>query len=281
MGEFSQSLFYQISIFQFFNIFIFNINMFTANNDTAIIVHEAINDEYEWIQYNSQLRIIRSVNDDMYQMQSIIKACNSDKLPKDWFKNESTQELIMQFNAEKANGRILPVDQAYENRTNLSNGIRGYYVHRLLVNAVAMWSSPSYAFKILILLDSIAREERAKLEQQITQQKPRMVPKHKEKNYKYMIYKENETEENVLLQCVRRNNHTFRQVSKIQKSDRCWFYREELPIAMTPNEDVKDIVRETFPGKDYRIDGNSILIRKKHLPQLHQLITNYFDSYQE
>lgn len=255
--------------------------MFTANNDTAIIVHEAINDEYEWIQYNSQLRIIRSVNDDMYQMQSIIKACNSDKLPKDWFKNESTQELIMQFNAEKANGRILPVDQAYENRTNLSNGIRGYYVHRLLVNAVAMWSSPSYAFKILILLDSIAREERAKLEQQITQQKPRMVPKHKEKNYKYMIYKENETEENVLLQCVRRNNHTFRQVSKIQKSDRCWFYREELPIAMTPNEDVKDIVRETFPGKDYRIDGNSILIRKKHLPQLHQLITNYFDSYQE
>ena len=28
----------------------------------------------------------------------------------------------------------------YENRKNLAPGLKGYYVHRLLVNAVAMWA---------------------------------------------------------------------------------------------------------------------------------------------
>ena len=34
----------------------------------------------------------------------------------------------------------------YENREKLPNGLRGYYVHRLLVNAVAMWASPKIYF---------------------------------------------------------------------------------------------------------------------------------------
>ena len=34
----------------------------------------------------------------------------------------------------------------YENRKNLAPGLKGYYVHRLLVNAVAMWASPKLYF---------------------------------------------------------------------------------------------------------------------------------------
>ena len=34
----------------------------------------------------------------------------------------------------------------YENRKNLAPGLKGYYVHRLLVNAVAMWTSPKIYF---------------------------------------------------------------------------------------------------------------------------------------
>ena len=49
--------------------------MSTTENTTTFIVQEAINEEYEWIQYNKQLRLIRSVKDDMYQMQSILTAC--------------------------------------------------------------------------------------------------------------------------------------------------------------------------------------------------------------
>ena len=48
-------------------------NAATNTNATT----EAINDNYEYIQYNNQLRIIHSKQDDLYQMQSIIIACKS------------------------------------------------------------------------------------------------------------------------------------------------------------------------------------------------------------
>ena len=53
--------------------------MSTLENTTTAIVHEAINEEYEYIQYNKQLRLIRSVKDDMHQMQSIMNALRSTK----------------------------------------------------------------------------------------------------------------------------------------------------------------------------------------------------------
>ena len=64
-----------------FIFFIRNIKtvMTTLENTTTAIVHEAINEEYEYIQYNKQLRLIRSVKDDMYQMQSIMNALRSTK----------------------------------------------------------------------------------------------------------------------------------------------------------------------------------------------------------
>ncbi|EAX84538.1 hypothetical protein TVAG_033760 [Trichomonas vaginalis G3] len=70
--------------------------MSTSENTTTAIVHEVINEEYEYIQYNKQLRLIRSVKDDMYQMQSILTACYAPdtKHTDDWFKNQSTQELL-------------------------------------------------------------------------------------------------------------------------------------------------------------------------------------------
>ena len=178
---------------------------------------------------------------------------------------------------------------------NLPPGLQGIYVHKLLVNAVAMWASPKYAIKIFMLLDNIAKEERDKLEakntkqeqqlneqeQVIEEQRPRMVPKHKETNYKYMIWKE-EFDNKTFLHLVRRNNHTFRDVNKIRKdAKKCWFFKDNLPIAMTPNDDVKDIVRANFKGDDYEITGCNILILTEHLPTLYQLIEDYFNSYQE
>ena len=108
-----------------------------------------------------------------------------------------------------------------------------------------------------------------------------MVPKNKDGNYKYMIWKEPYGSK-TLLHLVRRNNHTFRDVNKIRKdADKCWFYREGLPIAMTPNEDIKELVQQSFPGKDYEMSGCAILIRNEHLSSLHNMITKYFDEYQE
>ncbi|EAX85110.1 hypothetical protein TVAG_174440 [Trichomonas vaginalis G3] len=302
--------------------------MSTTENTTTVIVHEAINEEYEYIQYNKQLRLIRSVKDDMYQMQSILTACFAPdtKKPQDWFRNQSTQELLSEAqrdilfseNSEEQRLREKPQSpklyekreeqrvgkkpqspKLYENREKLPNGLRGYYVHRLLVNAVAMWASPRYAWYIYRLLDEIHRQEREELENKleakdevieakdknIQKRIPRSVPKGKEKNYKYMIYTEEmENEEDrdmVMLHLVRRNNKSFYDLAKIYKSDRNWFYRENLPISMTPNEDVKQIVQDTLPQTHYDMKGCTILTFKEDLPLLKEKITEYFDNFKQ
>ncbi|EAX80369.1 hypothetical protein TVAG_069160 [Trichomonas vaginalis G3] len=277
--------------------------MTTSENTTTVIVHEAINEEYEWVQFNKQLRLIRSVKDDMYQMQSILTACYAPdtKLPKDWFRNQNTQELLSEaqrdilFSENSEEQRVGKKPQSpklYENREKLPNGLRGYYVHRLLVNAVAMWASPRYAWYIYRLLDEIHRQEREEMENKldakdksIQKRIPRSVPKGKEKNYKYMIYTEEmENEEDkdmVMLHLVRRNNKSFYDLAKIYKSDRNWFYRENLPISMTPNEDVKQIVQDTLPQTHYDIKGCTILTFKEDLTLLKEKITEYFDNFKE
>ncbi|EAX87676.1 hypothetical protein TVAG_001180 [Trichomonas vaginalis G3] len=277
--------------------------MSTTENTTTVIVHEAINEEYEYIQYNKQLRLIRSVKDDMYQMQSILTACFAPdtKLPKDWFRNQSTIELLSEaqrdilFSENSEEQRVGKKSQSpklYENRKNLPNGLRGWYVHRLLVNAVAMWASPRYAWNIYKLLDELHRQEREEMENKleakdksIQKRIPRSVPKGKEKNYKYMIYTEElENEEDrdmVMLHLVRRNNKSFYDLAKIYKSDRNWFYRENLPISMTPNEQVKQIVQDTLPQTHYDIKGCTIFTFKEDLPLLKEKITEYFDNFKQ
>ncbi|EAX80206.1 hypothetical protein TVAG_420840 [Trichomonas vaginalis G3] len=277
--------------------------MSTTENTTTAIVHEAINEEYEYIQFNKQLRLIRSVKDDMYQMQSILTACFAPdtKKPQDWFRNQSTQELLSEaqrdilFSENSEEQRVSKKSyspKTHENREKLPNGLRGYYVHRLLVNNVAQWASARYSWYVCKLLDEIHRQEREELENKleakdknIQKRIPRSVPKGKEKNYKYMIYTEEmENEEDrdmVMLHLVRRNNKSFYDLAKIYKSDRNWFYRENLPISMTPNEDVKQIVQDTLPQTHYDIKGCTILTFKEDLPLLKEKITEYFDNFKQ
>ncbi|EAX85389.1 hypothetical protein TVAG_328710 [Trichomonas vaginalis G3] len=273
--------------------------MSTTENTTTVIVHEAINEEYEWVQFNKQLRLIRSVKDDMYQMQSILTALSSTKQAYHWFENQQAKELLEEFPHMIASLGKPREEIPFENREKLPNGLRGYYVHRLLVNAVAMWASPRYAWYIYRLLDEIHRQEREEMEKKlhakdevieakdksIQKRIPRSVPKGKEKNYKYMIYTEEmENEEDkdmVMLHLVRRNNKSFYDLAKIYKSDRNWFYRENLPISMTPNEDVKQIVQDTLPQTHYDMKGCTILTFKEDLPLLKEKITEYFDNFKQ
>ncbi|EAX77506.1 hypothetical protein TVAG_377720 [Trichomonas vaginalis G3] len=236
-------------------------------------------------------------------MQSILTACFAPdtKKPQDWFRNQSTIELLNEAqrdilfsenSEEQRAGKKPQSPKLYENREKLPNGLRGYYVHRLLVNNVAQWASARYSWYICKLLDELHRQEREELENKleakdknIQKRIPRSVPKGKEKNYKYMIYTEEmENEEDrdmVMLHLVRRNNKSFYDLAKIYKSDRNWFYRENLPISMTPNEDVKQIVQDTLPQTHYDMKGCTILTFKEDLPLLKEKITEYFDNFKE
>ncbi|KAK8841321.1 hypothetical protein M9Y10_027524 [Tritrichomonas musculus] len=245
-----------------------------ATNTEATV--QPINENYEYIQYNQHLRLIHSIKDDMNQMQSIITACKSKKQAKDWFRNQSAQELL----EEMGLGEFSQTENLYENRPNLPNELKGTYIHRLLVNHVAMWASARYSIYIMKLLDSTFERERQALMTTINEQKPRMVPENKEHSYKYLIWKEAIDDEYTILHLVRRNKKTFRAVSKFNNDEQRYYYKSNLPIAMTPNEDIKRIVKNNFRGNDYNINGCNITIKTEKLEQLHQLIEEYFNKFQ-
>ena len=251
-------------------------------NTSTTFKTEPINDDYEWIQYNEHLRIIHSIKDDMFQAQSIINACHSNKEAFRWFENKTTKELI-----EFMKSSDLGIPRPAEIRSNLQSGLQGWYIHRFLVNHIAIWSSPNYAIFIAKLLDNYFEKQREQLTKKIDSMKPRMVPKGKDKSYKYMIYltdappdDESDNKDMVILNLVRRNNSTFREVNKIKNSDKCWFYRDNLPVAMTPNEDIKQIVKMNLKGSEYDIKGTTILTYKEHLDLLKEKITEYFENFQ-
>ncbi|KAI5512021.1 hypothetical protein TVAGG3_0743100 [Trichomonas vaginalis G3] len=149
------------------------------------------------------------------------------------------------------------------------------------------------------MLDELYKAERGELEKKlqakdevieskdksIQKRIPRSVPKGKEKSYKYMIYTEKlekeEDKDMVMLHLVRRNNKSFYDLAKIYKSDRKWFYRENLPISMTPNEQIKEIVKNTLPQTHYDIKGCTILTFKEDLTLLKEKITEYFNNFKE
>ena len=252
----------------------------SINTTTPNAIIEKINDDYEWIQYNEKLRLIHSIKDDMYQMQSIIKACNSKKPCKDWFRNQSTQEIL-----EEMEGGGIPLPSK---RMDIAPGLQGYYVHRLLVNHIAIWASPRYAIYIAQLLDTYFEKQRNQLlkekDEIINELTPRTVPKNTEHDYKYLIWKEvtPDSDTFVILHLVRRHKSNFRVVNNhFNNPDERWFYRDNLPISMSPNRDIKNIVKNNFAAKDVRVNGFDIIINKNCLDELKELIENYFNTYQE
>ena len=252
-----------------------------------------INADYEFLQYNEQLRIIHSISDDMFQIKSIIDSCNSDKRVNDWLDNKTTKELLKYGRAE-----ISASEKLYENRPNLSNELRGYYVHRLLVNHIAIWCSPAYSWQIMKLLDSYFNQQRIQLQNQLNEKQnqlnekqnqinnitPRVVPNNREHDYKYLIWLEQIPDDNanVKLHLVRRHKDYFYKVrSHYDDLNERWFFRENLPISMTINLDIKNIIRENFDETEANINGNTITINREILDDLHEMIETYFDEFQE
>ena len=238
---------------------------------------EPINADYEYLQYNEHLKIIHSIKDDMYQMQSIINACQSNKQAYRWKQLVETKEIIEELMEQQ---NCCPED-LLQNRTNIEQPqLQGYYVHRLLVNDVACWASRKYAIYIAKLLDNYFEQERAKQQQIIEELKPRAVPEENKNDYRYLIYKEVINREGFIrLHLSRRHKSTFRKVINHYNNDEeRYYFKDDLPVAMTPNLHIKTIIKKTFGSDDYKIanNGNAVDIKIEHLPRLYELIDKYF-----
>ena len=248
----------------------------------ASINVERINDDYEFIQYNAHLRIIHSIKDEMYQMQSIITACKSNKQAYHWFENQTTKELLQEFESQKSTLGIPRLEKSYEKRDDVPINLRGYYVHRLLVNYIAIWASPTYAIYIAKLLDSQFERERKQHQQQIDELKPRAVPENHKNDYRYLIYKEDINKEGFIrLHLCRRHKSTWRKVvNHYNNENERFYFKDDLPISMTPNLNIKNIIKASFGTDDYKVSnsGNCVDIKIEHLPKLHTLIEEYFNS---
>ena len=94
------------------------------------VIRQPINNEYEYIQYNEKLRLIHSISDDMYQMQSIINACNSKKQAYRWRQLNETNEIIK----ELASQQKCCDEDLIQDRANLSNVLRGTYIHTYTIS---------------------------------------------------------------------------------------------------------------------------------------------------
>ena len=241
-------------------------------------VIEPIDDEYEYIQYNEKLRLIHSIKDNMYQMQSILNACDSKKQAYRWRQLAETNEILDELSAQQ---NCCPEDLV-QNRVNIGNShLQGIYIHRLLVNDVACWASRKYAIYIAQLLDAQFEKQREQMDNKIKDLTTRAVPKDHQNSYRYMIWLEDlpKDKDSVVLHLVRRNKHSWRQVSRIyQDKKKRWIFIDDLPIAMTPNEDIKRMAKAMFKGDDVTVGGTRITIKRSCLNDFHTAVNKYFTT---
>ena len=278
------------------------------NELQAMIV--PINEKYEWFQYNKQLRLIHSIDDDMFQAQSIINACNSTKKTKHWMENKGTKGILAELEARKSEVGIPTPGKIMEKRTNIQIDLRGLYINRFLVNIIAQWCSPMYSIYIAKLLDDIFAKEREEMKKEIELQqielhkqqnqinqlqeqvktttsnyKQRSVPKNYDRHYIFLLtyededWKSKKANDIVELKSHRLNKKSFYKIKREIPDYKRFYIQTYLPISMTVNEDLQRYLKERIPTFTHY--GKLIYsVPKKDIDKLRTHVINYFKTFQ-
>jgi hypothetical protein len=122
------------------------------------------NKQYETIQYNEDLYLVRSIEDDMFQVQSIMLCLGYNQKKYDhinhYFNLKGTNELVDEI---MNNLTLAKIGEVHETRNNIKKEYIGTYIHRLLINHFASWHSPEYSYKKQIILDNVFKAQMEEL----------------------------------------------------------------------------------------------------------------------
>lgn len=243
---------------------------------------------FEYLQYNDELRLIHCLEDDTYNASSMIVELTKDrKKPKhfsEWLENKGTKSLLKGF---MRGLEISTSNNLYKLRDDLPNNFRGYYVHRLLINEIASWASPLYAYKVALILDNYFEQQRKQTQEQIAQSqeqvkqlKPRAVPESTEYDFKYMLYEQDSKDGFMTINMIRRNRRTWTKEFKAKASSpECLLVSEFLPIATSINIMIKKEIKNRFGKNDYRFHQSSITIKDEYVKDLINIANQFISDY--
>lgn len=105
---------------------------------------------YKLVLFDNKLPIIKSVKDNMYQIQSIIDAVGSSKQDKYYFTNEINHEIQKAYMNKVLSKTLFELPKLYEVRDNIPHEYKGIYIHHDLVRSVGYWASGKYALDLLM-----------------------------------------------------------------------------------------------------------------------------------
>ena len=192
--------------------------------------------------------------------------------------------------------------------------LRGTYVHPKLINFIAEWISIEYAFKVAHIMDMINERQHAlqleaeenykeiinKLSQEIEDNKnkinnltiklnnhvSRSVPENTDKDYKFMIYIDDDFNDNefIKLNFVRRHKKYWSpELRDISESVACIVYEDSMPISMTVNHKIKEAIKKNLDEDDYKFIGGSgsIIVRPGIEEEIRELASQVLDSFRE
>jgi hypothetical protein len=124
--------------------------------------------EFESIQYNNDLKLVRNIRTDMFQCQSIMKCLGYNekkyKYVDQYFNLKGTKDLIEEMGASLKLGRL---EIVVELDDNTENEYKGTYIHRFLISHFSSWYCPRYCFKIQLILDAVLKEQMKQKDEEI------------------------------------------------------------------------------------------------------------------
>ncbi|KAA6375480.1 MAG: hypothetical protein EZS28_028993 [Streblomastix strix] len=226
--------------------------------ETATVIQK--NEQFVNASYNGMTILVRqsdgyiNVSQIYYQYSKQFRSLIKQDRWKDYIKAEIDEG---QPDKNLSGPLMYSIDKGY------ANDFKGYYVHPILINYIAIWISPKYAVTVRKIMVSInensqqthttfeantsrlieqLQRENTDYSNTIQQMVPRLVPQDKQYDYIYSVELINEDIDGRYQKVHRLHKNSINKYPLIEQ--RSTIYINNLPIAVTINHAIKDMLNQ-------------------------------------